>query len=150
MRCRTSFKAKRYTRSSTIKHRITKGRKSSSLAPALPVRPFRDAHSTPLTASSTAFDIATDYVNHGIGEYALVLEVTARTDGKTLKDVTMYQRKSTYIISGKGLTALQAALYSEEQPYSLETSDRINLSMPNLFMGGISNRTRERMAALDK
>ncbi|KAF6759799.1 hypothetical protein DFP72DRAFT_1098832 [Ephemerocybe angulata] len=82
-------------------------------------------------ACTAAFDISVDYVEKGV-------------------DVTMYQRKSSYIISGQGLRALLAGLYSENTPFSIEVADRLNLSMPNLFMAGVNHRSRQMLAELDK
>ena len=62
----------------------------------------------------------------------------------------MYQRKSSYIISAKGLRALLAGLYSEESPYPTEVADRLNLSMPNGLSAGASFRARKIIEGMDK
>lgn len=82
-------------------------------------------------ACTSAFDICVDYVDHGV-------------------DVTMYQRKSSYIISAKSLRALLGGLYSEESPYPTEAADRLNLSMPNPLSAGVSYRARKVVEDMDK
>lgn len=62
----------------------------------------------------------------------------------------MYQRKSSYIISAKGVRALLGGLYSEETPYPTEVADRLNLSMPNPLSAGASYRARKIVEEMDK
>ncbi|KAF8903686.1 hypothetical protein CPB84DRAFT_1814587 [Gymnopilus junonius] len=80
---------------------------------------------------TSAHDICVDYADHGI-------------------DVTMFQRSSTYIMSAKkGIPMLLGGLYSENGPPT-ELADRLNNSMPNLLMAGITYRMTNLIADADK
>jgi len=80
---------------------------------------------------TSAHDICVDYADHGI-------------------DVTMFQRSSTYVMSTKnGIPMLLGGLYSEAGPPT-ELADRLNNSMPNLFMAGITHRVSNLIAEADK
>ncbi|PPQ95455.1 hypothetical protein CVT26_008474 [Gymnopilus dilepis] len=80
---------------------------------------------------TSAHDICVDYADHGI-------------------DVTMFQRSSTYVMSTKnGIPMLLGGLYSESGPPT-ELADRLNNSMPNSFMAGITYRVSKLIAEADK
>ncbi|KAH6909258.1 flavin-containing monooxygenase [Coprinopsis sp. MPI-PUGE-AT-0042] len=72
-------------------------------------------------ACTSAHDICVDYIKHGITP-------------------TMYQRSSTYIISGKAINKLLEPLYSPNAP-PIEISDLLNMStMCQRSMAGLNRR----------
>ncbi|KDR78644.1 hypothetical protein GALMADRAFT_244116 [Galerina marginata CBS 339.88] len=80
---------------------------------------------------TSAHDICVDYANHGI-------------------DVTMFQRSSTYVMSTKnGVPILLGGLYSENGPPTA-LADKLNASMSNLLMAGVTYRASKMIADADK
>jgi len=82
-------------------------------------------------ACTSAHDICADYYEHGV-------------------DVTMYQRSSTYIMSTKaGWEVLMQGVYSEGG-LPTDIADRFNASFPHHMGIGLSQRSTQRIAELDK
>ncbi|KIY68034.1 FAD/NAD(P)-binding domain-containing protein [Cylindrobasidium torrendii FP15055 ss-10] len=70
-------------------------------------------------SGTSAHDICSDFYRHGV-------------------DVTMYQRGSTYVISGRGIMRI-LALYSEDGPPP-DVADKMNASFPNALMEYVGPR----------
>ncbi|KIM52907.1 hypothetical protein SCLCIDRAFT_140112 [Scleroderma citrinum Foug A] len=82
-------------------------------------------------ACTSAHDICSDYVEHGI-------------------DVTMVQRGPTYVMSTKeGVTRVIGALYKEDGPPT-DLADRINASFPNHFLRLLHQHVTQDIAEADK
>ncbi|KLO18206.1 hypothetical protein SCHPADRAFT_936467 [Schizopora paradoxa] len=78
-----------------------------------------------------AHDIARDHYEHGV-------------------EVTMYQRSSTAVVSGKkGLPILFNGVYWEE-PIPTDLADRISASFPNRFLRVLHRRVTNAIAEADK
>ncbi|OBZ79359.1 putative indole-3-pyruvate monooxygenase YUCCA8 [Grifola frondosa] len=82
-------------------------------------------------ASTSAHDIASDYVEHGV-------------------DVTMYQRDSVYVMSTKeGMPRMFGDIYWEDK-YPVEVADRVNASIPIWIYKLLWQRITKDIAEADK
>ena len=96
-----------------------------------------------------AHDIAVDYYQHNVGTWLHYFHV--QTPNALIdKDVTMFQRGSTYIMStAKGWPVLFGDTYWEGGPPA-DIADRLTASFPHHMSVPVNQRAARYIAELDK